>query len=843
MAGTDTVRGIHYQAIRSVVTALDCLDDPDFTAIRVEGAEDLYDLEVFGKDGVLLLVQQIKTRGADYAWTKADVRCLLSRWADLKPHSQTRFEFVTNGRIGARLAGTLPTETPHDAIEEGLGLAVVVAEDAPLAEFGRRARLVVDSATDDGLFARAVAKVRSRLVSIRGDRDADEQATALVDAFYRTVLTRASEHFAANRLFSREEIAGLLQIDVSPNLGPAWVDTVRAEYLSCVSIEPIDPAIVAPRFERRDSVRGAMGDDALLSVTDLVGRSFPTIIFSPTGSGKSTAAVWLRTAAASALNTVVVVRAEEYRAGRLAVLVRAELERRLGRQISMQAARAILDDPQVTLIVDGASEVSRETRNALAEDLASIVLDSSRRPSLVLLGRNLAPMRGMLPSTVEAEIVGLSGLSPSEQETIANAVLAHERDTPGTVAEIRRKLGGGSDVPLLFRLALDERNFSGAFASRSELYDHLFERMFGRVGAEDYALTLASAGCAFASLLNEGTRATDSLRWNAELRKAVFRLSPDDKERALDDVRRAIRRSGLVTEVGFDQVLVPTHDSFADFLAGRAHAMGAVEWPPILQEQDEERLRFAGELQGLQTALVLQIAADVPELIPRLASVQFVSSCLPDPTVVADVLSVLVGELHQVGIFKDSVGRVWSVPVVNGPSRELQEADGIAELRRLGGVQLEGGLISWVATLWQSWLRRQFIPLLQTPPDRGTAQDHESIVHDLEKHSLEAAREVERIVSAVLPAHFRLVVLSAMGQLGLDMVVAHDPSSDFSAWPMTYRASDQTTARFEELERFDKSPENCGRTDALTRLRDSATATAAKLVKEAINDATVTYWL
>lgn len=91
MAGTDTVRGIHYQAIRSVVTALDCLDDPDFTAIRVEGVEDLYDVEVIGKDGVLLLVQQIKTRGADYAWTKADVQDLLSRWADLKPHSRTRF--------------------------------------------------------------------------------------------------------------------------------------------------------------------------------------------------------------------------------------------------------------------------------------------------------------------------------------------------------------------------------------------------------------------------------------------------------------------------------------------------------------------------------------------------------------------------------------------------------------------------------------------------------------------------------------------------------------------------------------------------------------------------------
>jgi len=843
VAGTDTVRGIHYQAIRSVITALDCLDDADFTAIRVEGAEDLSDVEVMGKGGVLRLVQQIKTRGPDYAWTKSEVRSILVRWAALKPDPLTRFEFVTNGRIGARLAGALPRETSSDAIEEGLGLSEVMAGNAQLAELGQRARVVLDSADDDALFSRAVAKVRTRLGSIRADRDATEQATALVNAFYRTILARASEHVASQRLLSREEIASLLHIDASPNAGQLWGDAIRGEYVGCVLSDPRDSAVVAPQFERRKSGRRSPGEDVSMSADDLLGSNVPVIISGPTGSGKSTGAAWLRVAAASASKTVIVVRAEEYRAGRLASLVQAELERRLGRHIPMPVARGVLDDPQATLLIDGASEISRDSRKALAEDLASIALEHSRRPNLVLVGRNIAPMRGILPSTVEPEMVELAGLSSDDQEVIARAVMETESDVPAVVAEIRRKLGSGIDVPLLFRLALDERNFSGAFGSRAELYGRLFERIFRRVGAEDYALTLASAGLVFVSLLNDGTRATDTLRWNAELRKAVIQLSPDDSESALDHVRQSIRRSGLVTEIGFDQILVPTHDSFADYLAGRAHALGYVDWPLILQEQDEERLRFAGELRGLQAPLVLHVAKDVPGLIPRLAHIQYVGSPPSKPTDVAQVLRVLLDRAFEVGLFKDSVGRTWAVPIQTGPSRFLNSTDGVKELRRLGGVQLEGDLASYVATLWSSGLRQQLKPKLEVLPDRAPTEDAESIIHDLKKHARDTELEIEKIISEVIPEQFRLAVCSAIGHRGVEMVVTHDHRNKFSSWPMTYRPSGQISARFEELARFKGPAGSYGQTDALVRLRVSATATAAQAVKQAICDITIAHWL
>jgi hypothetical protein len=140
-------------------------------------------------------------------------------------------------------------------------------------------------------------------------------------------------------------------------------------------------------------------------------------------------------------------------------------------------------------------------------------------------------------------------------------------------------------------------------------------------------------------------------------------------------------------------------------------------------------------------------------------------------------------------------------------------------------------------------LRQQLLPFLETPPDQGTARNLNSILHDLEQHALETSSEVKRIVEAILPRQFRPAILRAIGKLGVDMIVGHDPDSEFSVWPLEYRASDRMEIRYEELERFGLSAENHVRTDALTRLRESATGTAAKAVNKAINDVTVVHWL
>src|SRR6266487_1253160 len=94
MAGVDTVRGIAFQP------ALDVLDDPDLGSMRVEGLDDVVDIEVFAADGSLRMAKQAKVRAEEYTWGKAELVAVLRRWAALPDAVHASFEFVTDGRLG-----------------------------------------------------------------------------------------------------------------------------------------------------------------------------------------------------------------------------------------------------------------------------------------------------------------------------------------------------------------------------------------------------------------------------------------------------------------------------------------------------------------------------------------------------------------------------------------------------------------------------------------------------------------------------------------------------------------------------------------------------------------------
>ncbi|GAA2658125.1 hypothetical protein GCM10010307_73590 [Streptomyces vastus] len=50
---------------------------------------------------------------------------------------------------------------------------------------------------------------------------------------------------------------------------------------------------------------------------------------------------------------------------------------------------------------------------------------------------------------------------------------------------------------------------------------------------------------------------------------------------------------GLISLTWWDQTVVPLHDSFADYLAGDAHARGRAPLPRSLSPGDEQRLLSA----------------------------------------------------------------------------------------------------------------------------------------------------------------------------------------------------------------------------------------------------------
>jgi ribosomal protein S13 len=51
VSGVDTVRGIGFQQAHAILAALDILDDADLGSLRVEGIDDVVDIEVFSADG------------------------------------------------------------------------------------------------------------------------------------------------------------------------------------------------------------------------------------------------------------------------------------------------------------------------------------------------------------------------------------------------------------------------------------------------------------------------------------------------------------------------------------------------------------------------------------------------------------------------------------------------------------------------------------------------------------------------------------------------------------------------------------------------------------------------
>jgi hypothetical protein len=100
VSGVDTVRGIAYQQAHAILVALDVLDSDDLGSLRVEGIDDVVDIEVFGTDGALRAGKQLKTRGSEYTWGKAKLLEVFSRWAALPGASAASFEFITDGRLG-----------------------------------------------------------------------------------------------------------------------------------------------------------------------------------------------------------------------------------------------------------------------------------------------------------------------------------------------------------------------------------------------------------------------------------------------------------------------------------------------------------------------------------------------------------------------------------------------------------------------------------------------------------------------------------------------------------------------------------------------------------------------
>jgi hypothetical protein len=102
VSGWGNLSGIAYQQAHAVLACLEMLDAEDgrVVSVKVESAQDVFDLELCDSAGGIVASRQIKNRVLDRTWTPSDVFPLIRRWATSEHPAGARFELRLGGRAG-----------------------------------------------------------------------------------------------------------------------------------------------------------------------------------------------------------------------------------------------------------------------------------------------------------------------------------------------------------------------------------------------------------------------------------------------------------------------------------------------------------------------------------------------------------------------------------------------------------------------------------------------------------------------------------------------------------------------------------------------------------------------
>ena len=223
-------------------------------------------------------------------------------------------------------------------------------------------------------------------------------------------MERAAHPEPEKRVIDRVEIAETLGVaaDLSPT--DRWPGGVRDRYLGLAASSDL-VSVSTPLLESAaaQSVSGLVAIDGggEVSVTELAART-PAVLSGRTGEGKSTGRPGTRPRR-GASRTVLYTRAEVYLPGRLAALAADALSEVLREPMPSATGSQILADPDVVIVIDGVSEVSPSLRQALKEDVRVLVA-SGQGAGVVIVGRDVAALRAVLPQTSDPSRFTVSGL-------------------------------------------------------------------------------------------------------------------------------------------------------------------------------------------------------------------------------------------------------------------------------------------------------------------------------------------------------------------------------------------------------------------------------------------------
>lgn len=880
MAGVDTVRGINYQHCHAILTALDVLGDDELAGIRVEGTEDLLDIEVHALAGahvtsgepaqtVVVRALQVKSRIAPYTWSRGELATVLRRWTSLPLAATAKFEFVTDAPLGPSGQAVADALLAAEAGDTGaLGDLLATESGDSLRDIASRVSVRAEAGTVEGLLLEAEREVRSQIAGGRNRKDVQLEGEAAVTRLFRLLSLRAGERNESDRFVSRAEIADV--VGGVSGLRPAdrWLTALRHEYLKSLAALP-QPAAVHPKLSRWDERRSDAEED---TIEDLLHSSMPTVLAGRTGSGKSTAAALLRHEGANAETPTVICQAEAYLAQRLDSLVADAIGAIVGRDIPRHAGRQALNDPQVIVVIDGVSETPALVRRALGAEVRPHVAGAIGA-RIILVGRDEIATASLMPSTTNVARVGVTSFAYQERRDLAQRVLfpdeQHTGDDPvqssetrsrarrdeatgAAVAQVQRALGDAAGNPLLLTLGLTLVRDGASFRNRSSLYSLTIDRLAARGSTTEIHVAEAVLGIVFAHLLDTGRRYANPLEWQRLVGEAVRDLAKTGVAIDRDEVQQSLLSSGvvnaIVTGIGHTQMRGPIHDSFADYLAGVAHADNLAALPPRLSVDDEQRVLFTAEMAGVSHSLSCAVAEAIPFTLVPMSAYDRRTITQDTPREVEELLSTVLPESAglRVEILAEGTHTVAQlIQVQDEPARRYGQIVNGYHPR----IVCEPGHspLAIAVRLWRLALRARMTPSPEARPRRPRSLSEAR--EQVETHAILTQSALRVLLSRVAPPQSSERLAAAIGPFGISATVRPMASDTVwgEDWAVDFTSSDEIEVTATPLPVPDDSAEFLRGRRTQTHVHsiglEPPERAAESRVCEAINRLTEARWL
>lgn len=852
VSGWGNLSGIAYQQAHAVLACLEMLDAEDgrVVSVKVESGQDVFDLELCDSSGDIIASRQIKNRALDRTWTPSDIYPLIRRWATSEHPAGARFELRLGGRAGPSV------ETLIDAIRAAeRGDLPRLAEQsegnltAAEVEAARFVDVIIDPTPTGALLTAGTQQALSFLPDARTGSDAVAEADATMGRLYRLAMQRAASAVESERVVTRSDVLEMFGLTEN-DLGARWDEPATANYLESVGSHVTEPTVDVDLRRQPTPIERATGLDEREppELSKLLETRDHVLLSGQSGSGKSTAAITLRTLAAHAGRAAVLVNSEAYIPGRLAYLVSNALSAVTGSSTPLPVGRGVLTDPSAVVVFDGVSEMPAPQRAALASELAPYASDT-QSCVIVLIGRDAAILNSILPHYVSKNAFVLRGIKPDQRDDLVADVIRPLGATDiATIRSISAKAGyalkAAANVPYLLRMAseLIWRGFD--IHGRAQMYMVFTQDIALRKGLVDLQFCLLALGMTFSELLDQGHRQCDQFDWRQLLDQATKVLHVHHVDISVATVERTAVQGGLVAYEEYDQTVRPVHDSLADYLAALAHHKGLSALPPTITENDALRLRFLAELSGVEESISTLATRCIPLSAVELSKFDDQTMSRETPKLAARYLQNLLDDTtlgqHTVQIGRAPDGRSFGFLDAREVSETIAPEQIYATGSEHGMVEVQGGPLTVAVALWKAKLHdllKQNEPGWRIPT---TAQD---AVDALTRHQNQTLQALQQLVSDGFPVSCREALLNIAQPDRVEIIIRPVMSETEPRWPMIFRPSQSWRVDAGDFEEWSHGGSHTGWGSVDSVLRLSPRDTAKSYLRDAVNELAENPWL